>query len=436
MHQIFYKWPTKKRCKAQTPLDVLVIGGGIGGLALAQGLRKNGVAVRVIERDVTRSERLQGYRIHISPEGNESLYHCLPEHLYDAFTKTCGKSTDAFTVLNSHGETLLQLTGFTKTNEKFGHKGASRITLRQVLLSELNDIVLFNKRFSRYETTNDGRITVHCEDGSSYTADLVVGADGANSSVRKQFLPHAQRVSTGVFSVCGKVPFNEQSQLPTQLEQGPVMVLSDYGASLFTVNHQFENDHSSVGTIGITDPTHEKGLLFNNISPYTFWAYAMKKEHFIAHEDRESLYKQVIEKTTDWHPKLHNLVLETDPDTIYLLDVQTSVPIPQWETTNITLLGDSIHSMTPFRGIGANTALEDARDLVKAIVAVKHGEKELIEALHEYETTMLKRGFKRVEDSLQSCHMISNESYARSKIRNFILRTISVVIAIKKWFQL
>jgi 2-polyprenyl-6-methoxyphenol hydroxylase-like FAD-dependent oxidoreductase len=48
------------------PLKVLIIGGGTGGLCLAHGLRKAGVAVKVFERDHTPEYRLQGYRLNIS----------------------------------------------------------------------------------------------------------------------------------------------------------------------------------------------------------------------------------------------------------------------------------------------------------------------------------------------------------------------------------
>ena len=52
------------------PLQVLISGGGIGGLTLAQGLKKSGVSVAVYERDRTTTDRVQGYRVHINPAGS------------------------------------------------------------------------------------------------------------------------------------------------------------------------------------------------------------------------------------------------------------------------------------------------------------------------------------------------------------------------------
>src|SRR5690242_3064929 len=64
--------------KLPTPLHVLIIGGGIGGLCLAQGLNKAGVSVAVYERDRALDARLQGYRLNIEPAGSLALHACLP----------------------------------------------------------------------------------------------------------------------------------------------------------------------------------------------------------------------------------------------------------------------------------------------------------------------------------------------------------------------
>src|SRR5881296_1423069 len=75
---------------------VMIIGGGLGGLCLAQGLHKSGISVAVYERDRTRTDRLQGYRVHINPAGSRALHECLPPDRYDAFVATCGEASDGF----------------------------------------------------------------------------------------------------------------------------------------------------------------------------------------------------------------------------------------------------------------------------------------------------------------------------------------------------
>jgi 2-polyprenyl-6-methoxyphenol hydroxylase-like FAD-dependent oxidoreductase len=59
-------------------------------------------------------------------------------------------------------------------------KSVSRMTLRQVLLTGLEDIVHFDKKFTLFE-----------QDDTSITGDILVGAEGSNSQVRKHFLPYA-----------------------------------------------------------------------------------------------------------------------------------------------------------------------------------------------------------------------------------------------------
>src|SRR5207302_794995 len=90
-----------------------------------------------------------------------------------------------------------------------GHHAVSRLTLRQVLLSGLDDVAQFDKEFTAFERTPDGRVTARFTDGSEATGDVLVGADGANSRVRRQYLPHAQRIETDVVAVGGKLPLTE-----------------------------------------------------------------------------------------------------------------------------------------------------------------------------------------------------------------------------------
>src|SRR6266542_3818854 len=65
------------------PLHVLIVGGGVGGLCLAQGLKKSGISVAVYERDESAQFRSQGYRIGLKEAGAQALRDCLPEDLFN-----------------------------------------------------------------------------------------------------------------------------------------------------------------------------------------------------------------------------------------------------------------------------------------------------------------------------------------------------------------
>src|SRR5262245_8273871 len=107
--------------------------------------------------------------------------------------------------------------------------------------------------------------------------------------------------------------------------------------------------------------------------------------------------KDAVEKLMDgWHPALPRLVQMSEASTLTAFRVKTSVPIPPWETRNVTLLGDALHNMTPYRGIGANTALRDAAELRRTLASVDRGEIELIPALAAYECEMINYGFRAV----------------------------------------
>ena len=91
---------------------VVIIGGGIGGLCLAHGLQQAGVNATVYERDRAITDRLQGYRVHISPKGSRALHDCLPPALFEAFAATCGRPPRAFRMLTERMQTLISVGGF------------------------------------------------------------------------------------------------------------------------------------------------------------------------------------------------------------------------------------------------------------------------------------------------------------------------------------
>ena len=80
--------------------------------------------------------------------------------------------------------------------------------------------------------------------------------------------------------------------------------------------------------------------------------------------------------------------------------MRRSVPIEHWPTSNITLLGDAIHVM-PANGSGANSALRDASQLARSLIAVASQAMPLQQALHDYEIEMLRTGFGAVRTFLQ-----------------------------------
>ena len=82
-------------------------------------------------------------------------------------------------------------------------------------------------------------------------------------------------------------------------------------------------------------------------------------------------------RDSGWAPEFRDLIALADPTTLSQFSIRTSVPVAPWPTGRVTLIGDAIHAMTPYRGVGANMALEDAVRLKRALVAAARGERDM-----------------------------------------------------------
>ena len=259
---------------------MLIIGGGTGGMCLAHGLKQVGVSVAVYERDRTRSDGLHGYRVGINPTGNRALHQCLPPELFATFIATCARSPRYFNVLT-------EKLGFTATvplrepsDPIDSERSVSRMTLRQVLFTDMDDVVQFDKVFTHYRQHDDGTVTAHFADGSSATGDVLVGADGANSAVRQQYLPQATVKDAGIIAIGGKVPITAETKplLPRNCFQGLSLVFAPKGR--FCIWHvmefKWDSDGQVKSSIGGNDAElieQWPGCLFDNTRDYINWGF-------------------------------------------------------------------------------------------------------------------------------------------------------------------
>jgi 2-polyprenyl-6-methoxyphenol hydroxylase-like FAD-dependent oxidoreductase len=430
---------------AQAPLHVVIIGGGIGGLTLAQGLKKSGVSSAVYERDRTRTDRVQGYRVHINPTGSLALHECLPAALFEAFTRTCGKPAEGIRFVTEQMKVLLALDGRNAPPRFRGegvaqHRSVSRITLRQVLLSGLEDSVYFGKTFVRYEETPLGRIVAYFEDGSTAEGDVLVAADGGGSRVRRQFLPHAERIDTGIVAIAGKVFLNDESrrEIAPELTSALTLASGKGGYSLFVAFHDI--DGVAVNGIGGNDESSTAGNHFDNSRSYLMWAFGARREKLsLGGGDIQRMSGEELRRTAlrvmaqrAWDDRFRALVRLADSDTINAIGIRTSVPIAAWQTHRVTLLGDAIHAMTPYRGIGANVALKDAVRLCRALTMANRSERPVIEGIRDYETDMIDYGFRAVRTSLHAMHQAVMEAQARLTLSRAVLRIINCVPPLKR----
>jgi 2-polyprenyl-6-methoxyphenol hydroxylase-like FAD-dependent oxidoreductase len=395
---------------SRNPLRVLIIGAGTGGLCLAHGLRRAGIDVAVYERDRTRADGLQGYRVGIDPDGSRALHACLPADLFATFVATCARAPRFFTILTEGFSEVLSLPLRADTDPINSEKSVSRMTLRQVLLTGLEDVVHFDKTFTHFAQHDNGTVTAFFADGSAATGDVLVGADGTSSRVRQQYLPHARIEDSGIRAIGGKLPMTGAAKrlLPDKVFQGISMVLAPKGYSSILHVMEFPWDRAGIKP-GIASSDAEliarwPGLLFDNTSDYIMWGFSAAAARFprdLMSRRGAELIDVTVGMTGDWHPDLRALFRQSDPSTCFPIAIRTSAPITPWPSSTVTLIGDAIHTMTPGRGVGANTALRDAALLCTHLTAAQDGQAPLVAAIHAYESRMIDYGFDAVMRSRQ-----------------------------------
>ena len=403
-------------------LQVMVIGAGTGGLALAHALRASGIKVRVFERDHNLTERTQGYRLTINVRGARALQSCLPKANFEHYVAASAKASTAVSFLD-HKLRRLLFVGVpnTEQTDPYAARPISRVALRQILAEGLEDTIAYGKTFQSFERTQGGRIVARFEDGSSAEGDVLVGADGAASRVRRQLLPDAQRVETGVVMVMGKLPLDPlvRREAPSVVFKGPTLVLGPGGCSMFAGAVEYPPSPAS-------DYDREE---------YVMWGFSAQHDSFglasaageVALADARAA---VLTHMTDWSPNLRLLVERAHTSSLSSFAVKSSVPVVPWATSRVTLLGDALHNMTPFRGIGANTALRDAVLLRDSLVGVR-GERDVLAALADYEREMIGYGFAAVRASLANMKRL----HARSPVIRLATKTFFRLADLSPWLR-
>ncbi|WP_433211985.1 FAD-dependent oxidoreductase [Microtetraspora malaysiensis] len=376
-------------------MRVLIVGGGLGGLCLAQGLAKSGVSVTVYERDPSPHTRDQGWRITLKQDGSRALRDCLPAPLFDLCVATAIRPATRMAFLDH------RLTpAFTKpipappADTVFG---VNRLTLREILLTGLD--VRFGATFARYSHTPDGRVRARFADGTTAHADLLVGADGTNSAVRRLLVPDAELDELGGF-VYGRTPIT-----PGLLREVPEILIDSFNR-LTTPG----GTAMSVATCRPLRAPSEAAAAYapdarlTDVPGYFAWTVAGDEGRppggdGFHRADGPALHRLALEAIGGFHPAARRIVHKADPAATFPVRLRSARPVRHWETTNVTLLGDAIHTMSPGRGEGANVALRDAALLCRAVAAAAAGAP-LTETIRRYETDMLAYGFAAVRASL------------------------------------
>jgi salicylate hydroxylase len=337
-------------------LSIGVIGGGIGGLAAALSLRREGFDVHVYEQARALSE--VGAGVQVSPNASRILHGLgLADELAAMGVRPLAWHQRRW----DDGRTLLRtpLAGVIEEAFGFPHYQMHRADLLSALARAFPaERVHIGHRLVDLVDAGD-RVAATFENGVRTEVDLLVGADGIHSAVRSiLFGPQSPRF-TGCIAYRGLVPADRLRDLDLEVTSQIWM-----GPGSHFVHYFVQNEHlvNFVAIIEQDTWTREswtdRGVLADALAAYE-----------------------------GWHPQVRSILGAVEETFVWAL--ADRAPLECWSTGRVTLLGDACHPMLPFMAQGAAQAIEDGATLAACLATGEEGD--LPGTLVRYETLRLPR---------------------------------------------
>ncbi|WP_431797970.1 FAD-dependent oxidoreductase [Microbacterium kunmingense] len=383
-------------------MRVLIIGGGLGGLALAAGLRLRNVDVTVYERD-TDLAATGGYHITLDPRAQHALADLLPDvamRRIRASAALAGRR-DADVMWDWRGRQLAVLRGVV-------HPDAidiDRITLRLILAEVVGDDLRTGRTCIGIET-EEAAVTASFDDGSTVTGDILVGADGAHSLVTRRLAGESPSHPTGLVGTSGRTRIDDLSAS----ERGRLGTRSSFaigprGTALYAgyldpAGHAALDDPAESRAV-TREPSFIWGAMFPETATTAGWRNLDGAR--IRDASISLLHKR------GWDRRTLELLERTAPESVavYRFNAAASDPslLAPWAPGRVTALGDAVHSTPPTAGMGAGIAIRDAEHLVRALGEVRSG-RALPDAIGGFERGMALRGAEAITLAMKTVRQV------------------------------
>lgn len=356
---------------------VTIIGAGLGGLTLARVLHVHGVEVTVYEADASADARTQGGQLDIHEENGQAALEAAG--LVEQFRRIIHTGAEALRILDPSGAVLLN-----QADEGgHGRPEVLRGDLRRILLDSLPEgVVRWGKKLRTITPLGDGRHELSFADGDTVISQVLVGADGAWSKVRK-LLSDSTPAYVGTLYVETYLRDVDTAHPAVADAVGP-------GAMYALTPGKGISAHREAGDVVHT---------YVQLNRSAEWVDALD------FGDSDATLASVAAEFDGWAPEL--LALITDGETPPAKRMIHSLPTGhRWERTEgVTLLGDAAH-LAPPAGEGANLAMLDGAELALALVA--HPD-DVEAALSAYESALFPRSAAAAEDSYDTLELTLGE---------------------------
>ena len=316
--------------------DVVIVGGGIGGLTAAACLIRAGFDVRVFEQ--ARQFGEVGAGVQLGPNATRVLRRLgLGEALREA-----GFRPDAVRLIRwEDSSSLTEQPLAAAAEQKFGspYYTLYRPDLVDLLAAELPpSVVRLGTVVTGIDTTDDGRVAVQLADGSAEVADVVVGADGTHSTIRAATVGDVAARFSGMAAYRALVPHDRVRSAET------AVVRNWLGPHQHLVAYPVGRDARYLNLVCVVPEPSWTTEAWNVPGSVTDL-----RNHF-----------------TGWSTELTTL-LDAVEEPVFKWALYDREPLARWSTASTTLLGDACHPMLPFLAQGAGQAIEDAAALARCL---------------------------------------------------------------------
>ncbi|KAI5457318.1 hypothetical protein BGZ63DRAFT_394469 [Mariannaea sp. PMI_226] len=354
-----------------TSRKIAIIGAGPSGCALARLLHLGGTDVTVFEGESSPNFRSQGGTLDLHTLTGLA---CLKEAgLWDEFLKYARYDGQYLAIVDKDLKHLLVREADSKVAASVEERPEiDRSQLREILSNSLPEGMI---KWGHHLKSIEGRKLVF-EHTTVDGFDLIVGADGAWSKVRKEIDPALVPEFAGI-------GMHDLEILEPEKNAPEVLKLINRG-SVFA---SWEGVRMSIQQMG----DGSISIYATNLNKDPEW---MKPERcsYNAYDLKETIPALLDTVYADWDPLLRQALEKANgrcnPRSMYMLPVGTTWTHKQ----GLTLIGDAAHLMTPYAGEGVNQALDDAMILAKAINgAASKDDEEFDKAIVAFEKAMQKR---------------------------------------------